>query len=115
VSAETTFRALLANDVALAALTSRRIAQNAVPQGVVFPLVVFASSHKPTYGLDGTLLDDEVTFQVQCWASTALQAEAVADAAAAALGTSGTITERSSAFDEDLGADCVVLTVQWWA
>lgn len=116
MSAETEFRALLVADAALTALVSTRIAQNGVPQGAVFPLVVFTASHNPTYGLDNTLLDDEVTFNVQCWAATALQADAVADAVDAALaGSSGIVTERASAYDQDLGADCTVLTIQWWA
>jgi hypothetical protein len=115
MSAETEFRALLAANAALTALVSTRIAQNAVPQGASFPLIVFTASHKPSYGLDDTLLDDEVTFQVQCWASTAVQADAVADAAETALGTSGTVTERASTYDPDLGADCTALTIQWWA
>ena len=116
MSAETEFRALLAADAALTALVSTRIAQNGVPQGAVFPLVVFAASHNPSYGLDNTLLDDEVTFSVQCWAATALQADSVADAVDASLaGSAGIVTERASAHDEDMGADCTVLTVQWWA
>jgi len=116
MSAETEFRALLAANGDLTALVSTRIAQNAVPQGAVFPLVVFTASHSPSYGLDNTLLDDEVTFSVQCWASTAVLADAVADAVDAALaGSAGIVTERASAYDQDMSADCTVLTIQWWA
>ena len=116
MSAETEFRALLAANAGLAALVSTRIAQNAVPQGAVFPLVVFTASHNPSYGLDSAPLDDEVTFSVQCWAATAVQADAVADAVDTALaGSAGIVTDRSSAYDQELGADCTALTIQWWA
>lgn len=115
MSAESDFRALLAGAAGVTSLVGTRIAQNAVPQGSAFPLIVFNASHNPTYGLNDTLLDDEVTFEVQCWGETSLVADSVADAVDTALGTSGTVTARTGGYDADLGMDGTVLTVQWWA
>lgn len=115
MSAETEFRALLAATAGVTSLVGTRIAQNSVPPGSAFPLVVFTSSHNPSYGLDDTLLDDEVTFAVQCWAQTAVGADALADAIDTALGTRAIVTSRASGYDEEIGADATILTIQWWA
>ena len=119
MSIETDFRALLAGHAPLAALVSTRIALNAVPEGASFPLVVFATSHDRQNGLDGTLLYDNCSIAVQCWADTAAIADAVADAVLAAVATapsarSATVSDRGTTFDPDLGADGVTLTVSWW-
>ena len=120
MSVETDFRALLAGYSSLSALVSTRIAQDAVPEGSVFPLVVFACRHDRTLGLNNTLLGDTCTLSVQCWADTGAGAAAVADAVVAAVATApaaagAVVLDRASTFDPDLGADGVQLTVEWWS
>lgn len=114
MSVESTMRALLANDAGVTALVGSRIAQNAVPQGEDFPLVVFASAHNPTFGLDNTLLADDVTFSIQCWAADGVVADEVADAVALALAADADVIGRETAYDEEMKLDCTVLTAQWW-
>lgn len=114
MSAETTLRALLAASPTLTGLVGQRIAQNAVPQGEALPLIVFAATHAPSYGMDNTLLADDVTFTLQCWAEDGVVADAVADAAAAAIVSAGDVIERETAYNEELKLDGTVLTVQWW-
>lgn len=119
MSVETDFRALLAGHTPLSALVGARIALNAVPEGSAFPLVVFAASHDRQNGLDGALLYDNTTLDVQCWAETAAAADAVADAVIAAVATapvlhSATVLSRATNFDPDLGADGTALQVSWW-
>jgi len=119
MSIETDFRALLAGHTPLTALVSTRIALNAVPESSAFPLVVFAANHDRQNGLDGTLLYDAATLDVQCWAETAAAADAVADAVIAAVATapvarSATVTSRATTFDPELGADGTTLSVIWW-
>jgi hypothetical protein len=116
MSADTEFRALLAGHAALTALVSTRIAANAVPQDSAFPLVVFVSQHDSDYGLDNTLHGTSVTHSVQCYATTAAGAEAVADAVAGAVATDADylVTARSGGYDEELALDAVNLTVQRW-
>ncbi len=116
---ETDFRALLAGYSALTALVGTRIAQDAVPEGAAFPLVVFAATHSPTYGLAGNLQADQCTLVVQCWASTGVSAAQVADAVVAAIATApssanATVLSRGTTHDPELGADGVQLDVEWW-
>lgn len=120
MSVEADFRALLAGHAPLTALVSTRIALNAVPDQSALPLVVYAVSHNRTLGLDNSLLADQCAIAVQCWADTATQADAVADAvlgavATAAASTGAVVTERSTTFDPDIGLDATLLTVEWWA
>lgn len=111
MSAETELRALLAGYAPLSALVGTRIAQNAVPAGEALPLVVFAAVHSPTYGIDNTLLADEVTFSVQCWAVDGIAADAVADAAQAAVANWADVTGRETAYSEEMKLDSTVLTI----
>lgn len=120
MSIETDFRATLAAHAPLASLVSTRIALNAVPEGDAVPLVVYACAHDRTLGLDNTLLADQCAIQVECWAATAAQADAVADAVVAAIATAPTdsgacVLSRSTTHDPELGLDGVTLSVEWWA
>jgi hypothetical protein len=115
MSVETAFRALLVADAGVTALVAGRIAQNAVPQDAPRPYVVFAAQHQLDFGLDNTVHADAVTITAECWADTAAQADAVADAVQAALLAAGRVcTARATSYDPEVGADATVLTVEWW-
>ena len=119
MSIETDFRALLAGYSALTALVGTRIAENAEPEGSALPLVVFSATHDRTLGLDNSLLADQCSIDVQCWAETAVAADAVADAVIAAIATAPTaagavVVARSSTFDAELGLDATILAAEWW-
>lgn len=119
MSIESDFRALLAGHAGVAALVAGRIAMNAY-DGTAYPVIVFGATHDRTLGLDNSLLADQATISVQCWAQNSLQAEAVADAVVAAVATApaaagAVVLDRAGTFDEELGLDGVVLTVEWWA
>lgn len=118
MSAESDFRALLAGYAGLSALVGTRIAQSAVPQSDAYPLVVFTSEHDRTVMLDNTLGCDEVIFEVQCWAKSAADAQAVAAQVIAACATAPAartcaVVESTSTFDPELQLDGVALTVEW--
>lgn len=118
MSAETDLRAALVAYAPLVALVGQRVVENAIPEGSGLPYVVFTSQHAPVKGLDGTVLVDEVSFAVECWAAGAIEADAVANAVQAAIlaaGSDAEVVTRSSGFDGDLGLDATVLAVQWWA
>lgn len=121
MSIERDFHATLAAHAPLTALVATRIAQNAVPGGAAAPLVVYIATHNPTLGLDNTILADQCLLQTQCWGNTAAQADAVADAVQGAIATGlaaaagAVVLDRASAYDEELGMDGTVLTVEWWA
>jgi hypothetical protein len=119
MSVETDFRALLAAHAPLVAIVGTAIALNAVPEGAAAPLVVYACTHNRTLGLDNTLLGDQCTLQVQCWGTSALQADQIADAVVAAVATAPAATgacvlDRATTFEPDLGLDGTLLTVEWW-
>ncbi len=120
MSAETDFRALLVGHAGVTALVGANVAHNAIRSGVPAPYIVFTAAHDPVLNLLNEQLADACTFTVQCWGNTAAQAEAVANAAVAAIATAHTargaaVTARASGYDEETGLDAVVLTVEWWA
>lgn len=121
MSAETDFRALLAAHAPLVALADARIAQDAVPEGASYPLVVFSCTHEPLLNLLGQQLADRCTFVVQSWSQTgAAQASALADAVAGAVATAPTarsaaVTSRAGVTDPELGDYGVETIVDWWA
>lgn len=116
MSVDTDFRALLAGHAALTSLVGTRIAAHAVPQDSAYPLVVFSVQQAPEYGLDNTLHATLITYAVQCFAETAVLADAVADAVAGAIATTTThlVTDRVGTFEAELGVDVVQLTVTRW-
>jgi hypothetical protein len=115
MSAETTFRALLAAHATFNTLVGGRIAVNAMAMDLAAPYAVFTSSHAPEHGIDGTVLADAVTFTLQCWAKTAAAADAVADAAAAACVAAGYgVVSRATGYDEEAGLDACILQIEAW-
>ena len=120
MSAETDLRALLAGNAGLAALVGANIAHNAIKAQTAPPYVVFTCSHTPVLSVLGQQLADQCLFSIQCWGKTAANAEAVADAVQAALATALSArgvatTARASGYDEEMGFDATILTVEWWA
>lgn len=114
MSAETEFRALLAGNAGVTALVGSRIYQTAAAKGAALPLVAFSASHAINRGLDNTQLDDEVTFEVQCWATSSAASDAIADAINTACGTTCVVTARASGYDDELDLHATMLTVQWF-
>jgi hypothetical protein len=93
-----------------------------VPPNVSPPYIVFASTHDPQQMLDGSA-EDKVTFNVQCWATTATAAISLADLVVAAIeafdatapgGLTVTVLDRQGSYEPDLQLDGVILTVEWW-
>ena len=120
MSAETDLRALLAGHAGLAALVGGNVAHNAIRAQTAPPYVVFTCSHSPVLTVGGAQLADQCLFSIQCWGKTAANAEAVADAVLAALATAPSArgvatTARASGYDDELGFDATILTVEWWA
>ena len=120
MSIEADFRAtLVAHAPLLALVPAARIAQNAVDGNGTGAAVVFIATHDPVLGLNNTELGDQCSIEVQCWAETAVAADALADAVKAAVATAPSaagacVTGRSSTFDPDTGQDGTVLAVEWW-
>ncbi len=120
MSIETDFLAALAAHAPLVALVGDRIAQDALPPGEVYPVVVYSVRHDYTAGLKGVQLADQASIAVQCWGETGESASATADAVQAAVAavasSAGACTlGRATTFDDETGLDGVLLEVEWWA
>lgn len=121
MSIENDLVAVLTAHAPLTALVGNRISQHAADPNDSLPVVVWNSSSDPLDGLDGDNQIEQSTIILECWATTAVGAAAVADQVAAALdaydATHGTesvnVTSRQGAHDPELGLDGEVVTVQW--
>lgn len=119
MSVETDFRAALLARAGLVALVGSRVAQDALPEGSTYPAVVYSVAHDYQLGLGNTVLGDQASVVAQCWGTSGAQAAAVAAEVMAALAVApsescATVLGYSTAFDEELGLDSVVLNVEWW-
>ncbi len=115
MSAETDLQALLEGAAGVAALVGDRIAQNAIDQGQAVPYIVYTSQHTPDYGLNNALLATNVQFRIECWAATAVAADAIADAVRAALLAEGVVcTSRVTGHSPETALDATILVADWW-
>ncbi len=117
MSAETALRAVLAADSAVVALVAARISADRAEQDEARPFVVFSrTASQITTALNGAHLRTQAALDVQCWANTRLDADALADAVADAVRgvTSQRVEGRSGAFDPDQDAFVTTLNVLWW-
>ena len=117
--AEATFRALMVATQSVTDIVGQRVALNAVPEGAAIPLIVFTARHAPVITLGNDTIGDQCTIEAQCWAQTAAEAEALADAVtwaldAAPASSGAVVLGRASTFDAELGLDGVQLTIDWW-
>jgi hypothetical protein len=124
MSAETELQALLVADsgvraalsVASAARAGERIAADRIEQSTLRPFAVYTRTQTDRFeGLDGTVHATKVTLELQLWADTRLEAEALANACQTALNLDGhAITGRSAGYDGELDLEACLLTLEWW-
>ncbi len=114
MSIETDLHAALTSYAPLAAIAGSRIALNGMAQGQPAPFVVFSTSHARDVGLDGTVLADDVSIELQCWAADPVQASALADSVEAALRTNTVAVplSRATGRDPDVGLDNETIIAQ---
>lgn len=122
MSVETEFRAALLAHAPLAALVAGGVVQDALPEGDLYPIVVYSVRHDRTHGIGNEVLVNQCAIAVQCWAETGAEAEELADAVEAALAAvpaavaAGAVAVgRTTTYDDDTGLDGTVLEVEWWA
>lgn len=117
MSADINLRALLATHAGVAAIAADRVALNAMEQtqDPVQPYVVITSRVDREHALDNTVLSETTTAEIQCWASSAVQASALADAVEAALLQQPLwlALSRVNGFDPETGQDAVVVTADF--
>ena len=109
MSAESTLYGWLAAHAALTTLVggavTPRIYPDVVPGDQALPAVAYArSGTEPITTIHGTIAGRFVDLQVQCWAETRPEAEAVADAVEGALLAAGELSvNRAVLFDTESG------------
>lgn len=120
MSIEADFRAaLVAYAPLLARVAAGSIAANAVEPGRPMPLIAYSVRVDREWGLDaglpGATSVQRAQISAQCWAQDAADAAEVADLVEAALLMSGVVVlDRTTVYDEELDANGVALSVEWW-
>lgn len=94
-------------------LVSARIYPDALPEGCVYPAIVFArSSTTPVVSISSQHFADFCDFGVSVWGKTRSQVDTVAAAMEVALRVAGhDITNREAGFDPDTGLVATTITV----
>lgn len=116
MSAETALRAVLLAAPAVAAMVGQGVIADRAEQGAPLPFAVFTrTATEPYTAIDGTLLGSRTGIELQCWAESRAEAEALADACQAAVrGASQLVTNRSASTDADLDLQAAILAVEWF-
>lgn len=117
MSAETDLRALLLSTTAVTNLIGTRIASDRIEQGTARPFVMFTRTGTVPYTtIDGQVLATQALLEIQCWADSRAQADAVGEAVTAAIRgtTTQTVSGQAAAYDGDLDLESTLLTVEWW-
>lgn len=116
MSLDTDLRAGLAGDAGVSALVGARISSDRIEQGTIRPFITFsraATEYQTT--LDGTVVAERATFDVQVWADTRLSAEAVSSAIKTYLDANQRqVLSRASGYDPELDLEASILSVEWW-
>ena len=124
MSIETDFRAAVLAHSPLAVLVGEGVALSAVGEGQSLPYIIYTVEHDPEHALDGAVVADTATITAQCWAATALDAVALADALAGAIDAHDSasggnpacwVTGSGISYDAELGLDAKTLTITWLA
>jgi hypothetical protein len=114
MSAETVLKTTLDAAAAVTALVSTRIYPDTRPQDDVLPAIVYArdgTEYVPT--IHGTIALTRAQLSVACFAATRAAAEAVADAAqAAVLAARFNLINRGGDFDVDTRTHIVTLGIE---
>lgn len=105
MSAESQIYAALSGALAVTSIVADRIYPDAIPEDKSLPAVVFArTGTEPYVTLAGARFAEDISAQVVAWAETRTAADAVGDAAEAALRAGGfTVTGRSAGYDGEIG------------
>lgn len=116
MSVETEFRALLTGDATVQSLVGIKVRANRAEQADQPSYVIFRRTDtQRARTLDGTVVDERVVLEVECWATSKAKADEVADAVEAVLATADQeVQSRSEDYDGELDLALTMLTVSWW-
>lgn len=117
MSADTELLATLLAAPAVTALVGTRVVADRMEEGAPRPFVVFSRT-ATRYEEDmssGAALGGTASIELQVWADTRAQAEAVANACESAIRAADQeVLSRASGYDPDLDVEAVVMVIDWW-
>lgn len=116
MSAETTFYATLSGAAGVTALVASRIYPDNVAQEVDLPAVAFSRIATEVIGtMSAPVVTTKASIECWCMATSRAQAEAVADAAIAALSLAWVVmTSRRAEYDSESETWACVMTFDAW-
>lgn len=94
MSVESDLYTLLTAAPAVTALAAQRIYPDALPEKTTYPALVFSVDRAPIYTISGHNCGADATAEIECWAKTRSDANALAAAVEAALAAAGHTPER---------------------
>ena len=120
MSASDALFALLSQDAEVGAIVglaaSARIYPTAIPVDKDLPAIAYVESAEPITTIHGTVVGEDVTLAIACWATTRTEADALATAVQAALVASGRVwSRRTQGFDEQTGDMSSTVELDWLA
>lgn len=115
MSVQDDIQAWLIGHAPLTALVAEGIAQNAVPEGADLPYVAWSLQQEYDRSLAGAVLATKALLSVECWGTSAEQADDVADAVVDALQPQSIWpASRATTFDPEQGLDATQLLFEWY-
>jgi len=117
VSAETVLYSTLSGAAGVTALVSTRIYPDVAPQEGSLPAITFERTGTEYHNtIHGTVIATVAALDVWCMGATRASAEAVCDAATAAVAAAGFITRnRRAEYDPESDLWGAVLSIDHWA
>lgn len=113
MSVEADIFAALSGAAGVTAMVAQRIYPDVLPDKTTYPAVVFEVQSIPIPSVSGVNLGDEVTVTVASWGKSRTEANAVRDAAEAALRAAGfEPSNKTSGFDPETSLFAGILTVE---
>jgi hypothetical protein len=110
-------RALLVADSGVTSLVAQRVRFERAEETDELPYVVLLlADTENTYSLAGDLVAAKSVLQAQCWATSQVQAAAIAAAVSAVcLADRREVAGPAGEYVPDLGLEGAILTIDWWA
>lgn len=117
MAADTDLVALLkaaAGVTAIVGSGANAISPDAIPSDRPLPAIAYTLNVEPISTIHGTVLGEDVSFSIACWAEKRSQADALAIAVQTALVAAGRPwSARSNAYDDETGSYAATVTVDW--
>lgn len=119
MSASTALFALLSGNAGVTAIVGAgsacKIYPDVIPLNADLPAIAYTVGATAIATIHGSVLGEESSIAVACWAATRTDADALAVAVQLALISAGRVwSSRSNAFDDDVGCFSSTVSLDWF-